>query len=363
MLASLVAALAALAAALTPQPATTGAAAATTASELTLAQAVGQRMIVSLPGTAVPDALARRVRRGEVAGVILFSRNVGSRAQLRALTARLQAERRRGPRALRGRPLLVMIDQEGGLVKRLPGAPSRSAAAMGATGSVAAVRAEGVATARNLREAGVNVNLAPVVDLGLPGSYQRATGRSFAASPRAVTRYAGAFAEGLAAGGVLATAKHFPGLGRGPGNEDERLNRIDVPLETLRRVDEAPFRALARRGVPLVMVSTGIYPALAERPAMFSRRVTTRELRGAVGFDGVTVTDDLEVAALAHLSPERKALASVRAGNDLLLFCQSWSAAERGAAAVRRAVRRGSIPRAAIDAGAARVLALRDGLR
>jgi beta-N-acetylhexosaminidase len=349
----LVSLLAVAVAALSPSP----------AASLTLEQAVGQRMIVSLPGTTVPDALAQRVRRGEVAGVILFSRNIGSRAQLRALTARLQAERRRGPRALRDKPLLVMIDQEGGLVKRLPGAPSRSAAGMGATGSAAAVRADGVATARNLRDAGVNVNLAPVVDLGLPGSYQRATGRSFAASPSAVSRYAGAFADGLGAGGVLATAKHFPGLGRGPANEDERLNRIDVPLATLRATDEAPFRALARRDVPLVMVSTGIYPALSERPAMFSKRVTTDELRGTVGFDGVTVTDDLEVAALAHLSPERKALASVRAGNDLLLFCQSWSAAERGAAAVRRAVRSGAISRAAIDVGANRVIALRDRLR
>jgi beta-N-acetylhexosaminidase len=333
------------------------------AAELTLAQAVGQRIVVSLPGTTVPDALAREVRRGEVAGVILFSRNVASRAQLRALTARLQAERRRGPAALRERPLLVMIDQEGGLVKRLPGAPSRSAAGMGATGSAAAVRAEGVATARNLRGVGVNVDLAPVLDLGLPGSFQRATGRSFAADPDAVSRYGGAFADGLAAGGVLAAAKHFPGLGRATADEDRRLNRIDVPLATLRAADEGPFRDAARRGVPLTMVSTGVYPALSTRPAMLSQTITTTELREVVGFDGVSISDDLEVPALAHLSPERKALAAVRAGDDLLLFCQSASAAARGAAALRRAVASGAIERPQIDAGATRVLALRDRLR
>jgi beta-N-acetylhexosaminidase len=333
------------------------------AADLTLTQAVGQRIVVSLPGTTVPDALARQVRRGEVAGVILFSRNVASRTQVRALTARLQAERRRGPVALRDKPLLVMIDQEGGLVKRLPGAPSRSAAAMGATGSTAAVRAEGVATARNLRGVGVNVDLAPVLDLGLPGSFQRATGRSFAATPEAVSRYGGAFADGLAAGGVLAAAKHFPGLGRGPANQDQRLNRIEVDLDVLRAQDEAPFVGAARRGVPLTMVSTGIYPALAERPAMFSSQIATRELRDVVGFQGVSITDDLEVPALAGLSPERKALASVRAGNDLLLFCQTASAAERGAAALRRAVLSGAIARAQVDAGADRVLALRDRLR
>ncbi|MGB2710418.1 MAG: glycoside hydrolase family 3 N-terminal domain-containing protein, partial [Conexibacter sp.] len=101
------------------------------ASGLTLEQAVGQRVVTSLPGTTVSDALARRIRRGEVAGVILFSRNIASRAQLRGLTERLQAERRHGPVVLRERPLLVMIDQEGGLVKRLSGAPSRSPAALG----------------------------------------------------------------------------------------------------------------------------------------------------------------------------------------------------------------------------------------
>jgi beta-N-acetylhexosaminidase len=332
-------------------------------SRLTLAQAVGQRIVVSLPGTTIPDALAGQVRRGEVAGVILFGRNIASRTQLRALTTRLQTERKRGPAALRDRPLLVMIDQEGGLVKRLSGAPSRSAAGMGATGDAAAVRAEGVATARNLRGVGVNVDLAPVLDLGLPGSFQRATGRAFAATPAAVSRYGGAFADGLAAGGVLAAAKHFPGLGRATSDEDRRLNRIDAPTDVLRVADEAPFADAAGRGVALMMVSTGIYPALSSRPAMFSQAIATTELRETVGFLGVSISDDLEVPALAHLSPERKALAAVRAGDDLLLFCQSAAAADRGAAALRRAVAGAAIGRATIDAGAARVLSLRDGLR
>ncbi|MBS1870559.1 MAG: beta-N-acetylhexosaminidase [Actinobacteria bacterium] len=333
------------------------------AADLPLTQAIGQRIVVSLPGTTVPDALARQVRRGEVAGVILFGRNVASRTQLRTLTARLQAERRRGPAALRDLPLLVLIDQEGGLVKRLPGAPSRSAAGMGATGSVATVRAEGVATARNLRGVGVNVDLAPVLDLGLRGSFQRATSRAFGATPAAVARYGGAFADGLAAGGVLAAAKHFPGLGRATTNEDLRLNRIEVDRDLLRAADEAPFAAAARQGVPLTMVSTGVYPALSSRPAMFAPQVATHELRDVVGFGGVSITDDLEVPALAGLSPERKALAAVRAGDDLLLFCQTADAARRGAAALRRAVAQGTVARAAIDAGADRVLALRERLR
>ncbi|MBB4665268.1 glycoside hydrolase family 3 N-terminal domain-containing protein [Conexibacter arvalis] len=355
--------LASFAAVLTAAVAATGGQAAGPAAGLAVEQAVGQRIVGSLPGTTVPGALAQRIRRGELGGVILFSRNFSSRAQLQRLTARLQAERRRAPRPLRSTPLLIMIDQEGGLVKRLPGAPNVSPVEVGERGSAAFARRTGVATANNLRGVGVNVNLAPVLDIGFAGSSVRELRRTYGATAASVSRLGGAFADGLRAGGVLATAKHFPGLGRGPANEDERLNRIDVPLETLRRTDEAPFRDAARRGVPLVMVSTGIYPALDDRPAMFSRRVTTGELRREIGFRGVIVTDDLEVPAVDHLSPERKALAAVRAGNDLLLFCQTDAAARRGAAALVKAVRAGSLPRATVDAGADRVLALARRLR
>jgi len=275
----------------------------------------------------------------------------------------MQLERRRGPRALRDLPLLVLIDQEGGLVKRLPGAPARSPAQLGALGDPALARAEGLATARNLRGVGVNVDLAPVLDVGLPGSSVRALGRTFGATPRRVARLGGAFAEGLAAGGVLACAKHFPGLGRALANQDERINRIEAPLDALRRSDEAPFRAAAREGIALTMVSSAVYPALAARPALFSARVATAELRRQAGFAGVAISDDLETASLAHVAPERKALAAARAGVDLLLFAQSAAAAERGGAALVRAVRGGRLPRAALDAGADRVIALRAGLR
>jgi beta-N-acetylhexosaminidase len=333
------------------------------AAALPLDQAVGERVIASLPGTRVPAALAREIRAGRVAGVILFARNISSRSQLRTLTARLQVERRHGPPALRDRPLLVMIDQEGGLVKRLSGAPHHSPAQLGRIGSAALARREGAATGRNLRDVGVNVDLAPVLDVGRRGSSVRTLGRSFGSTAARVTALGGAFADGLASSGVLACAKHFPGLGRGGANEDDVFNRIDASLADLRAVDEAPFRAAAQTGIPLVMVSTGVYPALDAQPALFSSRVATGELRGAVGFGGVAISDDLEVPALAHRSPERKALAAVRAGEDLLLFAQSAAAADRGAAALGRAVRSGALPRATIDAGADRVLALRDGLR
>jgi beta-N-acetylhexosaminidase len=333
------------------------------AASLPLDQAAGQRIVASLPGTTVPAALAREIRRGEVAGVILFSRNIASRAQLRRLTGALQAARRGGPAALRGLPLLVMIDQEGGLVKRLAGAPRHSPAQLGRIGSTTLARSEGRATARSLRGVGVNVDLAPVLDVGRPGSSVRALGRSFGGDAAQVSRLAGAFAAGLADGGVLACAKHFPGLGRGGANEDDVLNRIAAPAAALRAVDEAPFRAAARAGIALTMVSTGVYPALASGPALFAPVIATGELRGQVGFGGVAITDDLEVPALARMTPESKALAAVRAGDDLLLFAQTAAAADRGRAALERAVRAGSVSRTALSTGADRVLALRARLR
>lgn len=335
---------------------------AAAAPGLTLRQAVGQRIVYSLPGTGIPASLAARIRRGEAAGVILFTRNIRSRAQLRGLTRRLQALARLGPAALRDRPLLLMIDQEGGLVKRLAGAPRHSPAALGRIGSAALARREGLATARNLRGVGVDVDLAPVLDVGRPGSSVRALHRSFGSTPGRVTRLAGAFAAGLSAGAVAACGKHFPGLGRARVNEDDRINRLGGPLAALRRVDEAPFARLAGR-LPIVMVSTGRYPALSPFPALFSHRIATAELRRRVGFGGVAISDDLEVPALSGMSPEHKAVAAAVAGDDLLLFAQSVSAGERGAAGLERAVRSGRISRRSLAASDRRVLALRSSLR
>ncbi len=336
---------------------------AASAAALSLDQAAGEHVIGSLPGTTLSAGLAARIRRGEVAGVILFTRNISSRAQLRGLTAQLQAERRRGPAALRDRPLLIMIDQEGGLVKRLSGAPVDSPGELARIGSADRARREGLATARNLRDVGVNVDLAPVLDIGRPGSDVRKLGRSWGSTPARVEQLAGAFADGLKAGGVLACAKHYPGIGGATVDEDLTLNRITLPLATLRSVDEAPFRFEAARGIPLVMVSTGVYPVLSSEAAMFAPQIATTELRKTVGFKGTSVTDDLEVPALASRTPERKALDATTAGEDLLLFAQTDAAAIRGQAALVHAVTAGTLPRATIDAGTSRVLALRDRLR
>jgi beta-N-acetylhexosaminidase len=316
----------------------------------TAAQLAGQRVIFGFHGTKPPRELLRRVRRGEAAGVILFARNIRSRAQVRSLTAALQRWRPPGDP-----PLIVAIDQEGGIVKRLAGAPRRSAAELGRTGSESLARAEGRNTARSLRAVGVNVNFAPVVDIGRPGRVMRAQRRAFSSSPARVTRMAGAFADGLREGGVVPCAKHFPGLGGARHDQDRRNNSIDLPAARLRAEDYAPYEALARRGLELVMTSTADYPALDERPAVFSRRILVDELRARVGFAGVTVTDSLGVRSATRLgTPETRAVRAARAGNDLLLFASDYAAGVRGASALARE-RLPAEPSARVDALRARL--------
>jgi beta-N-acetylhexosaminidase len=330
------------------------------ASGPSLKQLAGQRIVFGFDGTRAPDALLRRIGRGEADAVILFKRNIDSRSQLRKLTRSLQKAVPDGEP-----PVLVMIDQEGGLVKRLSGAPDYSAAEMGRKGSSTLARHQGRATADNLRDVGVNVNLAPVVDVGRSGSIMRRQQRSFSGDPDKVARLAGAFARGLANGGAAATAKHFPGLGAATQNEDYTVNRIALSKGELRGIDELPFRELARDGLPLVMVSTAIYPALDDRPALFSPRVANHELRDAdrVGFAGASVTDDLDTPAAAKYgSPERRARLAAHAGNDLLMFAQSYSDGTRAAGELVDSVRAGKLSRAGMERAAERIRAVREAL-
>jgi len=328
------------------------------ASQLSLPQLSGERLVVGFPGTKLPGALRATIRRGGVAGVILFAENLPSRAVARSLVDEIESIRR--PPGLRD-PLLVMVDQEGGLVKRLGGPPTASAAQMGAAGA-AFSREQGRATAANLRGAGINVDLAPVLDLARPGGTIAETERGFASTAAAVEATALPFAEGLGEGGVAATAKHFPGLGAAAENTDFAVQHIDLPRSTLRSVDERPYRRFIAAGGELVMLSTAIYPALSARPAAFARPIATGELRRRLGFDGVSITDALESVAVREFGgPAAAALAATAAGTDLLLFTDYRAGAIAGRALLRQ-LRRAPRGRAAFEASVSRVLRLRRAL-
>jgi beta-N-acetylhexosaminidase len=320
-------------------------------------QLAGARVVTGFSGHHPPKALRRMIRAGDVSGVILFSENAGSRRAVRRLTAELQSIPR--PSQV-DQPLLICVDQEGGLVRRLPGPPKPSATSIGARGAGAAERT-GRATGKSLGDMGVNVDLAPVLDLGRPGMAITEEGRTFARTPGRVSERGVAFARGLAARGVAATAKHFPGLGGARINTDEAVQRVRIPAETLRSDDERPFADFSAAGGQLVMLSTAIYPALSHKPAAFSRAIATGELRERIGFGGVSITDALgTVSAKAIGGPAKTARAAAGAGADLVLYTDLGSAA-RAQHALAAGLRDGSLDRAEFEASVNRVLALRAG--
>jgi beta-N-acetylhexosaminidase len=325
------------------------------AATLSVPRLAGERIVLGFGGARVPPGVAEAIRAGRAAGIVLFADNLPSRAAGRRLIAGLQAIRR--PPALHD-PLLIMVDQEGGLVKRLGGAPAASAAAMGASGA-AFSREQGRRTAANLRATGVNVDLAPVLDVARPGGTIAATERGFGPTAQQVVATAVPFAAGLESGGVAATAKHFPGLGAAAQNTDFAVQRIDLPKPALRRIDEAPYRAFAATGGDLVMLSTAIYPAFSPAPAAFSRAIATGELRDRLGFEGVSITDALDsVAVRAFGGPAEAGVAAARAGSDLLLFTAPVPA-ERAWRALVAKLRAGRLDREEFEAAAQRVLDLR----
>lgn len=328
------------------------------ASTLSPQLLAGERIVVGVSGTAIDPGLRAAIHRGQVAGVVLFAGNFPTRAAGARLIARLQAIPR--PRKLRS-PLLVMVDQEGGQVKRLSGAPTASAATMGARGA-AFSREQGTRTAANLRDVGINVDLAPVLDVVRPGGVIAETERGFGSNPARVANTAVAFGGALQYGGIAATGKHFPGFGAARENTDFSVERIDLSKQELRQIDEAPYQSFGEMGGMLVMLSTAIYPAFSDRPAAFTRAIVTGELRHRLGFEGVTISDALETPAVEHFgTPAEAAVAGAAAGTDLLLYTRL-----RPAMAARRALlaqlRSGGLERGAFVTAVERVLTLRDEL-
>ena len=334
--------------------------------KLTDAQLAGQRVIYSYSGLTPPAQLLAQIRAGEAAGVIFFADNISSIGQIRGVARQLERAAAQSPIKT---PLLLMTDQEGGLVRRLPGPPYMSEKQLGQSHNpVGAVLGAGRAAGRNLASAGLDVNLAPVLDVyRTPGNFIDQYGRSYSSSASLVARLGGAFIGAQQSVGAAATAKHFPGLGAAATsqNTDVEPVTLHLSLHTLRTVDELPYRSAVKAGVDLVMVSWATYPALdGHRPAGLSGRVVGGELRGRLHFTGVTITDALEAGALSAFgSTSNRATLAAGAGMDLIL-CSSQDPAQGVAAqrALLAALHHGTLKRSTFTAAVDRVLKLRQAL-
>jgi beta-N-acetylhexosaminidase len=324
---------------------------ATTHATPPISRLLGQLIVARFTGTRPSSAFLARIRTGHLGGVILFADNTAGGLELtRQTVQRLQQASRQG----RNPPLLIMTDQEGGSIRRLPGPPELAPSDMP---SVSTAVREGQLAGKLLRSIGVDVDLAPVADVErMPGSFLGT--RSFGGSPGLVSARACAFARGLASQGVAYTLKHFPGLGRAVTSTDAGPVSISAPASAIRR-DYAPYLACASGPLALVMVSSAAYPDLSgPLPAVMSPVVYQRELR--IARAGVTISDDLQAPALAgQRSPARR---GIDAGLDLAMYAQTEQASADAYLRLLADVRSGDIDVPRVREAARTVQALKRSL-
>jgi len=333
---------------------------------LTAAQLAGQRVIFSYPGLTPPASLLDQISAGLAGGVIFFGENITSLTQIAAVVAQLKAAHASSPvRA----PLLLMTDQEGGIVRRLPGEPTLSEKQIGASADPAAAAASaGTGAGQNLAGVGMNLNLAPVLDVyRQAGNFDDQFGRSYSSDPDVCAECGAAFVTAQQRLNIAATAKHFPGLGAATAAQNTDLGPVtlDVPRADLRSIDERPFRSAIAARVRLVMTSWAVYPALDPKlPAGLSPAIVGGELRRRLGFGGVTITDALEAGAIAGFgTPAQCGVLAARAGMDVLLCsARDVSEGQDTVTALAGALRQHALDPAQFGAALLRVLALRDRL-
>ena len=284
---------------------------------------IGQLLMAGMPGPQLDAGTEALIRKHNVGGIILFSRNIQDPLQLADLCRQLQ------DMALKyhERPLFLAVDQEGGRVARLktPFTLFEGNSAIGRSDrSVEKALEFGEITAREMNLVGLNMNLAPVVDVQRGEVEKHLAGRSFGEDPDQVALLGRTVIATLQGNGIMAVAKHFPGLGRTSVDPHFQLPRIDIDLTEMEEINLPPFRAAIQEGVSAIMTSHAIYPAIDPgNPATLSPSILINLLREKMGFEGLIVTDDLEMGAIAkHQGVAEGALQAFQAGADILLVCR-----------------------------------------
>ncbi len=323
---------------------------------MTLQEQIGQLFMLGFDGTSVSPEWAELQARYKPGGMILFARNLEDPAQIIELTNGLQA---RSPHS----PLLIAIDQEGGRVSRLP----KGFTIFPPCGLVGACRSEELAYAASaviaaeLRAVGVNMNMAPVLDVHSNPANPIIGDRAYGTEPDIVAGLGLAAIRGLQGKGVVACGKHFPGHGDTGTDSHKELPVVKAPLETLVQRELPPFRHAIANGLASIMTAHVVYQALdAQHPATLSPAILTGLLREQLGFDGVIVTDDLEMRAIVdHHGIGDAAVQAFLAGADILLICKDHDRAVAAMEAVRKAVESGIISPDRLDASVRRIMQLK----
>jgi beta-N-acetylhexosaminidase len=296
-------------------------------SHLSLPQLCGQLIVVGFESTNLPDELAADLAAGLRGGVILFRRNTPTVASTWTTCCRVLAAC--DPQL----PPLIAVDQEGGRVSRLP-EPIRTLPSMRTLASiedVSLIERAAETVARGLVALGFNCNFAPVLDVDSNPLNPVIGDRSFSNDPHQVARCGLAFARGLNRGGVLACGKHFPGHGDTLHDSHVQLPRVERSLDELERTELLPFQEAAAQPIDALMTAHVVYSALdPSAPATLSSTIITALLRDRWGYQGLVISDDLEMGAIRqNYSLQSSAIEAIRAGCDLVLVCHSTQAASQ----------------------------------
>ena len=323
---------------------------------MTPREKIGQLLMVGFVGTSVTPDLASFIKKYKPGGVILFSRNLESVEQMVDLTNGLQAC---NPHS----PLLISIDQEGGRVSRLPKGFTifPPCDLLGRCNSTELAYAAAATIAKELRAVGVNMNMAPVLDVNSNPDNPVIGDRAFGATPGIVCDMGMATAAGLQDNKVAACGKHFPGHGDTAVDSHKELPIVEAPRERLEAVEFPPFRRAVAQGVVSMMTAHVLYRALdPELPATLSPTIITNFLRKELHYDGVVLTDDLEMHAIIdHYGVEDAAVRAVLAGCDVLLICKDRDREIAAFEAVAQAVETGTISPERLDQSVARIARLK----
>ena len=317
---------------------------------MSLTEKIGQMVMIGIHGTDVDEDSLYMLKQFHFGGVILFTRNIDSLEQTAQLVEHIQSQSEEKV------PLFIATDEEGGRVSRLghllEAAPSQRS--IGQDGSIMENEQWVERTARNLKSLGVNVNFAPVADV-------EDDERSFGTDPQTVAEFVDSSARSYENEGIIYCLKHFPGIGKGVVDSHEEISSIDTSLKELDQIDLVPFRRVIENHPNdrfMVMATHIKYPALdPDNSASMSSEVLTGLLRNKLGFEGIIITDDLEMGAAAnHNLFSEVGVKAIQAGADIALICHEYAHEQSVYLGILEAVKRGDISEERIDQSVRRIL-------
>lgn len=312
---------------------------------------IGQMVMIGIQGTKVDDDSLYMLNQYHMGGVILFDRNMESPEQVKQLTSDLQAQSNEKV------PLFIGIDEEGGDVVRMAEklTPPPSQKEIGATGDIEQAKTWAIKTAKSLKDMGINVNFAPVADVGSNDK------RSYSTDANTVIDFVRAATKGYQQENIIYSLKHFPGIGKGRVDSHVDSSSIDVTKEILMAEDILPFKTIIDENKPndyFILVSHLKYPALDEEyPASLSSKIMTDLLRNELGYKGIIITDDMEMGAVANHNDFRSiGVKAVKAGADIVLVCHEYEHQQEVYLGLLDAVNSGEISQERIDESVKRII-------